>query len=79
MPGGGQIVGGCPERVLVEIGKCDGSAGLCECLGWRLAHPGARSGDEGDLPFEGVCRVRGRRVHDGSTITLIASRSFIAR
>src|SRR5438094_887790 len=84
MPGGGQVVGRCPERRLVDVGEHDGSAGLGERLGGRQAHPRARSSDEGDLPAE---VVGGVHAADSSSLTCspqvtglpLSSASWIAR
>src|SRR5437867_13184278 len=59
MPSGGQVVDGCPKRVVVDIGEHHGSAGLGEGLGSRSAHPRTRSGDKGDLPLEVIGGVHG--------------------
>ena len=62
VPGGGQVVGGGAERVLVDVGEHDGGAGLGEGPGGGEAHAGAGAGDEGDLAGEVVGRVhRGSR------------------
>ena len=76
---GGQLVGCGSERIPVDVGERDAGAVLGECARRRKSHPGACPGHEGNLTLEVVCRVRAGRVHDGFTITLIASRSFIAR
>src|SRR5437899_2700362 len=62
------------QRVVVDVGERDAGALRSERARSGEPHPGARAGNEGDLTLELV-----RWVHDGITITLIASRSFIAR
>jgi hypothetical protein len=71
---GGEIVGCGPQRVLVDVCERDARALFGERARRGEPHPRARFGDERDLTLEVVGRV-----HDGITITLIASRSFIAR
>jgi hypothetical protein len=78
MAGGGQLVGGSRERVLVDVGEHDGRAGCGEGPGGVEPHAGAGAGDERDLAAEVVGRVHVRGSTHGVTITLIASRSSIA-
>jgi hypothetical protein len=58
MSGGGQLVGGDLQRVLVDVGEHDGCAGRGERAGGVASHAGARAGDEGDLAAKVVGGVR---------------------
>jgi hypothetical protein len=82
MAGGGQLVGGGVERALVDVGEHDGGAGRGEGPGGVAAHAGAGAGDKGDLATDVVGGIRcgaGRGSGHGVTMTLIDSRSSIAR
>jgi hypothetical protein len=49
MTGGGQLVGGGAEPVLVDVGEHDSGAGCGEGLGGVTPHARAGAGDDGDL------------------------------
>ncbi|HEV2785705.1 MAG TPA: hypothetical protein VGV67_04900 [Solirubrobacteraceae bacterium] len=76
--GGGQLVGGGAQRLLVDVGEHDGRPRGSEGAGGLEAHAGARAGDERDAAVEVVRRVRRRQAH-GLTMPLIDSRSAIVR
>jgi hypothetical protein len=59
IPGGGQLVGGGTQRLVVDVGEHHGSARFGEGLGSGKPHPGAGPGDQGDLAGEVVGRVHG--------------------
>ncbi len=49
MTGGDQLVGGCAERILVDVGEHDGGAGCGEGAGGVTPHARAGAGDDGDV------------------------------
>ena len=57
MAGGGEVVGGYPECVLVDVGQDHGGPGLSEGPRGGQSHAGAGAGDQGDLASEVVARV----------------------
>jgi hypothetical protein len=70
MAGGGQLVGGSRERVLVDVGERDGGAGRGEGPRGVEPHTGTRAGDQCDLAVEVVRRVHSRGSTHGAPIAV---------